>query len=144
MTSEMNTVHGVIRATDSGFAEIEIEQGGCGRCHEEGGCGGQNLTQMFCSTPKHYRVENNIGALVGERVRIAISDGSVRQTANLMYGIPLLGTIVGAVLGAAVAADSGAILGCLLGLGSAFVYVRLRTRQLDGKLAARPYIVSRV
>ena len=68
MNSEPSTVRAIVREINQADALVEIEQGGCGRCHEPGGCGGQQLTQMFCSTPKTYRVANEIGAGVGDRV----------------------------------------------------------------------------
>ena len=143
MDQEISTIRGIVRNVVAEQADVEVEQGGCGRCHEEGGCGGQHLTQMFCSGPRHYQVENSVGAQVGDRVNIAIVPGSVRQTANLAYGFPLLGALGGAMLGALVAGDHGAMLGCLAGLVMAFIVVALRSRRPSGKLAERPYIVSR-
>lgn len=143
MEHEISTVRGVVRSIESSFADIEVEQGGCGRCHEEGGCGGQQLTQMFCSGARSYRVCNSIGAQVGDKVIIAIAPGSVRDTANLAYGMPLIGAIAGAILGAFVAGDNGSIIGCLLGLSVAYSFVAIRSRRQGGKLAERPYIVSR-
>jgi sigma-E factor negative regulatory protein RseC len=143
MREESITVRGVVRALDGGDALVEVEQGGCGRCHEEGGCGGQQLTQMFCSGPKSYRAENTIGASVGDRVVVATSPGSVRRTANLAYGIPLLGAIGGALAGTPLGGDMGAMLGAAGGLLLALGYVRLRTRQDNGNIQSRPRLVSR-
>lgn len=106
MRDESITVRGVVRALDGDDALVEVEQGGCGRCHEEGGCGGQQLTQMFCSGPKSYRAENTIGAHVGDRVVVATSPGSIRRTANLAYGMPLLGAIGGALAGMFLGGDA--------------------------------------
>lgn len=143
MSQEHSTVRAVVRALQGDAAVVEVEQGGCGRCHEEGGCGGQQLTQMFCSAPRTYQVGNAIGAAVGERVTIAIAAGSVRRTANLAYGTPLTATILSAVLGTAVAGDLGGIGGGLLGLALSMIYVRFRARESAGNFAERPYIVSR-
>lgn len=140
---EASTIRAVVRAVDGGQALIEVESGGCGRCHEEGGCGGQNLTQMFCRGPRTYRADNSIGAGVGDRVTVAIAAGSVRRTANLAYGIPLLATIAGAALGSSLNGDLGAVLGAGLGLLAAVGYVRHRTSAASGNFAERPHIVSR-
>ena len=67
MITEQTTIKAIIRNLDGKFANVEVEHGGCGHCHEEGGCGGQQLTQMFCSGQKTYLVENTIGADVGDR-----------------------------------------------------------------------------
>lgn len=143
MHQEENTIRATVRALDGEEAVVEVEQGGCGRCHEKGGCGGQQLTQMFCSGPKTYRVDNPLQAQIGERVTIAISAGSVRRTANLAYGVPLLATLGGAVAGAALGGDASAMLGAILGLLGALAYVRFSSRIQAGKIAGRPYIVSR-
>lgn len=140
--TEHSTVRGVVRAVENGEALVEIEQGGCGRCHEEGGCGGQNLTQMFCAGPKSYRVENTVGARPGDHVVVAVAAGSVRRTANLAYGLPLLGIIGGALAGTAFAGDTGGVAGALLGGGSVFAWVRHRTMGA-GNFSPRPHIVDR-
>ncbi len=143
MDQEISTVRGIVVSIEANHATIEVEQGGCGRCHEKGGCGGQHLTQMFCSGQRQYRIANSVGAQVGDRVTIAIAPGSVSQTANLAYGAPLFAAVSGAILGSIVADDHGAIIGCLLGLVAAFSFVVIRSRRPSGKLAERPYIVSR-
>ncbi len=123
-------------------ALVVVEQGGCGRCHEEGGCGGQNLTQMFCAGQKSYRVANPHGAQVGDQVTVAIAAGSIRQTANLAYGLPLAASIAGAAIGTWINGDPGAMLGALLGISGALIYIRRRSRLTAGNPASRPYIVN--
>lgn len=142
MTEEASTIRAVVRALDGLDAVVEVEQGGCGRCHEAGGCGGQHLTQMFCST-KTYRVDNSLHAQVGEHVTVAIAAGSVRRIANLAYGIPLLAIILGALLGMSLAGDAGAMLGAAGGLCGSILYIRNRAQRGTGNLGERPYIVSR-
>lgn len=143
MNDELITVRGVVRALEGGDALVEVEQGGCGRCHEEGGCGGQQLTQMFCSGPKSYRAENTIAAAIGDRVVVATPAGSVRRTANLAYGAPLMGAIGGAVVGMPLGGDPGAMLGAVCGLFAALAYVRFRSRLGAGSDQSRPHLVSR-
>lgn len=142
-TDEQSTIRAVVHALDGKYASVEVEQGGCGRCHEKGGCGGQQLTQMFCSGPKTYRVENTIGAVVGDQVTIAIAAGSVRRTANLAYGVPLTATIAGAALGASFGSDLSAMMGAGIGLALSFLYVIFRSQGDAGNLAERPHIISR-
>ena len=143
MNSEPSTVRAIVREINQADALVEIEQGGCGRCHEPGGCGGQQLTQMFCSTPKTYRVANEIGAGVGDRVTVEIAAGSVRRSANLAYVLPLTATIAGAVLGMFLGDDPGAMLGAVAGLSLAFLHVRRRAAADTGISAIRPQIISR-
>ena len=143
MANEGNTIQAVVRSLSGGEAEVEVEAGGCGRCHEKGGCGGQQLTQMFCSSQKTYRVDNAVGANVGDRVTVVIAAGSVRRTANLAYGVPLTAAILGAVLGSPLGGDLGAISGAAIGLVLALLYVRSRSQESTGNFNERPYIISR-
>ena len=143
MTEENNTTRALVRALEGDEAIVEVEAGGCGRCHEDGGCGGQHLTQMLCSNAKTYRVDNPLGAQVGERVTVAIAAGSIRRTANLAYGVPLLGVFVGAALGMALGGDGGAVLGAGGGLAAAMFYVRHRAQSGVVDSLGRPHIISR-
>lgn len=141
MSGEDTTIRGIVRALDGTYAEVEVEQGGCGRCHEKGGCGGQQLTQMFCSGPRTYRVANGVGAEVGNSVMIAIAAGSVRKNANLAYILPLTATIAGAVVGAPFG-DGFAMAGGGIGLILSFLYIRFRGAG-PGNPDECPHIISR-
>jgi sigma-E factor negative regulatory protein RseC len=142
MNAEQNTVRGTVRELLDGIAVVEVEQGGCGRCHEKGGCGGRQLTQMFCSGPRQYRVASDTDVRVGDRVTIAVPAGSIRKTANLAYILPLTAAIAGALIGMQVSADPGAMLGALAGLVIAFLYVRRRAALRVDDPAFHPHIVS--
>lgn len=144
---------GIVRVVDGEWAEVEILQSGCGRCHETGGCGGQNLSQALCSKPKHYRVANPKQLPVGSEVHVILGLAAVRQSATLAYVLPLLALILGAMLGQAVAGELAAILGALLGIVLSWLYLRQQQQQQQhqqdvplGNLAKRdfrPYIVPR-
>lgn len=141
MNTEKVTIQAVVRSLDGDIAHVEVEHGGCGRCHEEGGCGGQQLTQMFCGGPKTYDLENKIGAAIGDKVTVAIGAGNVRRTANLAYGIPLLATIAGAAAGAALGGDLEAVGGAVGALVVAFLYVIVRVRSGSKDISVRPYML---
>lgn len=143
MSEHLITVRGVVRALDGSDALVTVEQGGCGRCHEEGGCGGHQLTQMFCSGPKSYKAQNAVGAAIGDHVLVATAPGSIRQTANIAYVVPLLGAIGGALAGNMFRGDAGAVIGAIAGLFIAFGYVRYVAQKASGTAAVRPYIISR-
>lgn len=143
MSQEGSTIRAKVRQVNDGWADVEVTLGGCGRCHEKGGCGGQHLTQMFCSGPRHYQVKNDLGAQAGEEVIVAVSAGTVRRSANLAYGLPLGGLFAGAILGGQLAEDVGAMLGGLSGLILAFVILAKKSRLGIGNPGAHPYIISR-
>lgn len=112
----MSETSAIVTAIDGDHAVVRTEEERCGRCHEQGGCGGANIGRMLCAAPKQWRVLNPRGAAVGERVRIAIADGAIRSSALLIYILPLGLLIAGAVLGSFLGDEPGAIAGSLLGL----------------------------
>ena len=142
MNAEQSTVRATVREIRDGIALVEVEQGGCGRCHEEGGCGGQQLTQMFCSGPRQYRVANDVDARVGDRVTVAIAPGSIRKSANLAYILPLTAAIAGALLGMPLGGDPGAMIGAAAGLFLAFLHIRRQAARRVEDPAFHPHIVS--
>lgn len=135
-------VRAVIRALDGDIALVEVQQGGCGRCHEEGGCGGHHLTQALCTEPKVYRVANPTGLQIGDEVMIGIPDRAVLIGANFAYVIPVLALIGGAFLGMSVHGDVGAILGGLGGLLLAWSLMRWKMRQGTGNKDFQPRIIT--
>ncbi len=112
----MIDAQGTITALDGDYAIVRMEEAGCGRCHEEGGCGGNNLSQLFCSAPRTFRVLNPGNSIMGDRVTIIIVAGAVRRSATLAYGLPLLALFSGALGGSILAEETGAIFGAISGV----------------------------
>lgn len=125
----MAEVRGTVTALDGDRALVRITEEGCGRCHEPGGCGGGNLAQAFCLSPKIYRVLNPRGAKVGEVVVIVIRDQTLSRSAIAGYGLPLLGLFLGAALGLAFAGEVGSMIGAVCGLAMAWGAQRMRRVQ---------------
>ena len=123
------------------LVRLEFESsGGCGRCHETGGCGGISLAQPLCSTPKSIVVSDPIGLSVGNQVRVSIPDGMLSRGITRTYVIPLLLFFIGSLLGASVlpawlpiqwqvTSDVGAMMGAGIGLIAAWVQLRLSQRR---------------
>ena len=121
---------GVVTALDGDYAIVRMDETGCGRCHEAGGCGGQNIGKMFCSAPRTFRVLNQEHSAVGDRVKVSIPEGVVKRSAALAYGLPLLALFAGSFGGSAIAGEAGAMIGAVLGVLCAWLalrYARTRT-----------------
>ncbi len=136
----MSDAKGIVTSLEGGHAIVQMDETGCGRCHEDGGCGGHNLGKMLCSTPKTFRVLNPGGASAGDSVTVAIDDGVIRQSALLAYGLPLLGLFSGAFSGLFFAGESGAIGGSLLGLLAAWAVLRHTQQRKTASLSSQPHI----
>ena len=131
---------GTITALDGDYAIVRMDDTGCGRCHEEGGCGGNNIGKMFCSTPRTFRVLNPGNSVIGDRVTIVIAEGVVRRSAALAYGLPLLALIFGALAGSMLAGEIGAIVGSITGLLCSWLALHFTQLYVRPDQRSQPYI----
>ena len=131
---------GTIIALDGAYAIVHMDETGCGRCHEQGGCGGNNIGKMFCNTPRTFRVLNPQNSRIGDRVNVAIAEGAVRRGAVLAYGLPLLALFVGALGGTVLAGEVGAIGGAVAGLLGAWLTLRYTQLHSTPDTRSQPYI----
>ncbi len=130
----MIDVPGKVVGVDGDLATVRVDsRGGCGRCHEPGGCGGVQLTQVFCARPEEVTVPNREHATVGEDVMVSVSSAAFYRGVITGYGIPLVGVLLGAIVGSMlIGSDLGAIIFSGLGLVGAWGIVhRRRLGQLD-------------
>lgn len=137
----MSETRATVIGVDGDYALVQTEGGGCGRCHEAGGCGGANISQMFCGQERSWRVLNPRGAVVGEKVSVAVADGALRSGATLIYVVPLLFLILGAALGSFILAEAGSVAGAVAGLVGAWLWVARRIRQRHCDPQFQPHIL---
>jgi sigma-E factor negative regulatory protein RseC len=131
---------GTITALDGEYAIVRMDETGCGRCHEEGGCGGNNIGKMFCSSPRNFRVLNPGHSVIGDRVTIVIAEGVVRRSAALAYGLPLLALIFGALAGSMLAGEIGAIVGSITSLLCSWLALHFTQLYVRPDKRSQPYI----
>ncbi|MBK7677418.1 MAG: SoxR reducing system RseC family protein [Candidatus Accumulibacter sp.] len=111
----MMTEAGTITAVDGDHATIRMDEAGCGRCGEPGGCGGNIHGKLFCSTPRTFRVPNPDHRAVGRACRLACPRlGSAQRRTCLCFSLLML--LAGALTGSACAGEAGAIAGAIAGL----------------------------
>lgn len=133
----MIDANATVTSLDGDYAIVQMEETtGCGRCYEEGGCGGNNLGKMLCNSPGTFRVLNSGNASVGDRVTITIDEGVIRDSVILAYVLPLLSLFIGAFAGLSFAGEAGAIGGSIVGLIAAWVALRRIQRR---KIASRHF-----
>lgn len=120
----MTEAQGTVVAIDGPYALIRRDETGCGRCHEEGGCGGNSLGKMFCNTPQTYRVLNPGNSCVGDRVVVVVAKETIRKGVVFVYLMPLSALFAGAFGGLVAFGEFGAILGSLAGLCCAWLILR--------------------
>lgn len=110
---------------------------GCSACNGKG-CGSGKLTQLFCSKPRQFVVDNRIDAGVGDEVIVSVPDGSVLRGISLVYLLPLLLMFSGAAAGSLAGSGDGlAAAGAVVGLLAGFALAK----QLSARnLSRQPYI----
>ncbi|GAB2181599.1 hypothetical protein DLREEDagrD3_18220 [Denitratisoma sp. agr-D3] len=119
----MTKVQGTVLRVEDGQAIVEvIRSSGCGRCHEPGGCGGTTLATGGAACPRSYSLANDIDARPGDKVWVAVREGSVLRAAAWAYGLPGALMVASAALAASLtgsdlAAFGGALAGLAIGYG---------------------------
>jgi sigma-E factor negative regulatory protein RseC len=133
----------IVVRVDGPLAFVEgAKSGSCGQCNGKG-CGSAKLSQMLCSEPRQFQVDNTIGAAVGDEVMVSVADGTVLRGIALVYLLPLAMLVAGAAAGNAFTVeealrDAYAAAGAALGLIAGFVL----SRWLDARKSRRlPRIV---
>lgn len=112
---------------DHAIVELARQGGGCGRCHDQGGCGGSAVMgQVFGPQCTRFRVVNAIGAQPGEAVIVELAEGTLLRVALMVYLLPVLLLAAGAFVGMILApagGDLAAALGGGLGLLAAIAVI---------------------
>lgn len=123
---------------EGGKALIQASPGfGCEQCNGKG-CSSSKLSQLFCSSPRQFQVENSINAEVGDEVIIGVAEGAVLRGISLVYLLPLVLLLAGALLGGLWGGlptqhDGYAAIGALFGLVIGFVSAKqISLRQAKG------------
>ncbi len=134
----------IVVQIDGQHALVQANQGnGCGQCNGKG-CGTGKLSQLFCSEPRRFQVDNPINAAVGDEVIVSVRDGAVMRGIGLVYVLPLVLLVAGALFGSLCAGqpeqrDGFAAAGAFIGLLGGFALARwIAVRQNPQQ--NRPYI----
>ncbi|MGB1091200.1 MAG: SoxR reducing system RseC family protein [Oceanobacter sp.] len=101
-----------------------IQASACSSCNAKAGCGHASLAKI--GRPVRLWVPTEKSLQVGQHVVLDLPDGSLAASATTMYGIPLLGLVIGAAsgqsagdLGAFVSGAAGLLIGFLIARGIA-------------------------
>lgn len=118
----MEQVVKIVRTDPDNTAQaVHIRESACsGDCHKCSGCGAAKETLLLT-------VQNNIGARVGDTVRIESASGPVLVGAAVFYVVPMVLFFLGYFLGESLW-KFGALFGCVAfaaGIGIAVLYDRL-------------------
>jgi len=104
------------------WVEVPGRAPACGSCKSVDAC--QDGLLGLRAGPRRYRLDNLIGAGVGDRVSLTVADGTLWRASVASYVLPVLLAIAGAVIGQSAAGDAWAVTGTLTGLGCGLFLLR--------------------
>lgn len=127
---------------DGRDAVVELVErgGGCGRCHEAGGCGG-GLAGLVGGKQRRFRLRNDVGAVAGDSVRLMVDDDAGLRAVMVVYLLPVA-LLVGFAalanhLAGSAAGDMTSLVGAGIGLGVAALLARAYQRRNERRLDVR-------
>ncbi|MBI4755144.1 MAG: SoxR reducing system RseC family protein [Betaproteobacteria bacterium] len=128
---------------EGGDAVVELVEhgGGCGRCHETGGCGG-GLAGLVGGKRRRLRLSNDIGVVAGDCVRLVVDDYAGLRVALVVYLLPVALLVGFAALATHLAGTAASDVTSLAGAGIGFTvavllartYQRRNKRRLDVRM----------
>ncbi len=96
----MITEEAEVIAVEGDHAWVEaLRRTACGSCTASKGCGTGIVARFFTGRKMRIRVDNEIAAVVGDRVLVAIADEVLVRGSLMAYMFPLLSLFAGALLG---------------------------------------------
>jgi sigma-E factor negative regulatory protein RseC len=128
---------GTVISLSGELAEVRTERlGGCTGCGANGMCGTALIDRFLGRRPVTLRARNEVGAAVGDRVLVGVSEAGLLTAAFAAYLVPILGLVAGGVLGQWLGrpgslwfglvggGDRFALIGAILGFALALYWLR--------------------
>lgn len=119
----------ISRVDGDGAWVVATAPSSCGACGGRG-CGSSLFARVLHADEPEYRVDNGIGASVGEAVVVGLPDGALLGAATAAYLVPLLLLLGTGLLGQWLGGELGAVLGGLCGLVLAALNLKRRRAQV--------------
>ncbi|MBL8445986.1 MAG: SoxR reducing system RseC family protein [Zoogloeaceae bacterium] len=131
-----------VRATVERVADGKVwlrvpnQAGGCGRCHEPGGCGAVRLTDLFKGMNGPLVLPDRFGVVEGQSVWLGVPEQVPLRAALLCYALPLAFGLAGGALGGLAAlsghSDIDVLAGLVVGLAGGWRLVQRRLAPESG------------
>jgi sigma-E factor negative regulatory protein RseC len=126
----------VMKTAADGIWVRAVESASCGVCAGQG-CSSRRIAELFQRKPRLFQVDCDLSLSPGDRVIVGIADGSVLKSALRVYGLPLVGMLIGALTAQALQPGDGAALAGLVAGGA------LGLLLARGGRIARPLVLRR-
>jgi len=103
MVKEQATVTGV----DGNWALVQMQrQSACSHCELSSGCGTGVIGRLLGHRRKPVTIKNEYQLKPGDSVMLGLPEGAFLKASLLIYGLPLLGLMVGGMLASWITGES--------------------------------------
>jgi len=118
---------GVVEHVQGDVARVRLTevQGGCGRCHEPGGCGGARIAHAFGQPNSVFHIPFDEPLKVGQAVVLMADEKAALGAALATYALPTMLVLLGVAIGASIWGDAGALVGFVASLILSVLAVRM-------------------
>ena len=120
----MITETATVTKIDGRQVEIEMQrQSVCGGCELNSGCGTGAIGRLLGRRNKPLKIFNQMKLMPGDQVVIGIRERAYLNASLIIYGLPLLGLIVGGLLSQWIFGESDliALIGAAIGLSFSLI-----------------------
>jgi len=118
--------YAIITSRSGTQATLEIERRtACGLCGQKRGCGNATWGRLLGHHSHAFSAENPINANIGDSVIVGIDEQAILHTTFYLYGVPLIGLLLGTVLANYFFSNQFYVMiGAVLGLALGFLWVK--------------------
>lgn len=143
MDTPTGTIVSIVDRAGELRAVIEVDVAAvCSRCAEGKGCGAGILGAGRGIKRVEIVIDPGFQLSEGDQVQLTLAPDSILRASIIVYGIPLLGAVVGAAAAYGLSfGDLGAAIAALAGLGAGLLFSR---RRLNRAACQREFVPTMV
>ena len=137
----MLTETALVKSRDGKRVELELlRSGACDQCELNKGCGTGALSRLIGRRPRPLVIDSEQDCEPGDQVVLELPESALVRASLLLYGLPLLGLLLGGLLAALLAlAEWLVTVIALFGLFAGFKIAAKFTQRLE-QAGQAPYI----
>ena len=137
----MLTESALVTRRDGDRVELELQRSSaCDHCELNQGCGTGALSRLLGRRSRPLVIQTDRDCKPGDRVLLELPESALVRASLLLYGLPLLGLVLGGLLAALLAVPEWLVVGiALLGLFVGFKFASRTTQRLE-QGGQTPYI----
>ena len=139
----MITESAIVTRCNGKQVELELQRGSaCGQCELSQGCGTGALGRLLGHRRRPLIIETDQVLNPGDQLLLGLSELALVKASLMIYGLPLLGMVVGGLLAALATAPEGlVVLIAIAGFFAGFKFATFVTASLE-HMPLTPHIID--